>query len=83
MWLERALGRRVTPLLAGSVIGLVGWRHAFEIFGCLGVVWAVVFYRWFRDNPSRQSRSMNAAERELLRDIEPPATTDARHGDRW
>jgi ACS family glucarate transporter-like MFS transporter len=29
----------------------VGWRHAFQIFGGLGVIWAVLFYRWYRNNP--------------------------------
>jgi MFS transporter, ACS family, glucarate transporter len=72
VWLSARWGGAITPLLAIAVIELVGWRHAFEIFGSLGVVWALVFYRWFRDNPLENSR-MNAAERELLKDIEPPA----------
>ena len=42
-----------------SVLG--SWRRAFEIFGVLGVVWAVVFCRWFRDNP-RDHPSVNEAE---------------------
>jgi MFS transporter, ACS family, glucarate transporter len=72
VWLSARWGGAVTPLLAGAVIAFAGWRHAFEIFGSLGVIWAVVFYRWFRDNPLENS-AMNAAERQLLSDIEPPA----------
>jgi MFS family permease len=72
VWLSARWGGAVTPLLAGAVIALAGWRHAFEIFGSLGVIWAVVFYRWFRDNPLENS-AMNSAERQLLSDIEPPA----------
>jgi MFS transporter, ACS family, glucarate transporter len=72
VWMSARWGGAVTPLLAGAVIALAGWRHAFEIFGCLGVIWAAVFYRWFRDNPLQNS-AMNDAERQLLRDIEPPA----------
>jgi MFS family permease len=72
VWLSARWGGAITPLLAGAVIALVGWRHAFELFGCLGVIWAVVFYRWFRDNPLENPK-MNDAERVLLRDIEPPA----------
>ncbi len=72
VWLSARWGGALTPPLAAAVIGLVGWRHAFEIFGCLGIIWAVIFYRWFRDNPLENPK-MNAAERELLRDIEPPA----------
>jgi MFS transporter, ACS family, glucarate transporter len=72
VWMSARWGGAVTPLLAGAVIALAGWRHAFEIFGCLGLIWAVIFYRWFRDNPLENS-AMNMAERQLLSDIEPPA----------
>lgn len=71
VWLSARWGGAVTPLLAAAVIGFAGWRRAFELFGCFGVVWAMFFYRWFRDNPLDNSK-MNAAERDLLRDIEPP-----------
>jgi predicted MFS family arabinose efflux permease len=55
----------------------VGWRHSFQIFGGLGVVWAVAFYRWYRNNPLDNPR-LNAAERELVR----TASANARpHGD--
>jgi ACS family glucarate transporter-like MFS transporter len=66
MWLSARWGGAFTPPLVALVMGLVGWRHAFEIFGCLGVVWAVVFYRWYRDDPL-QNPKLNAAERELVR----------------
>ena len=71
VWLSARWGGALTPILAGSVIAYFGWRHAFEIFGCLGVVWAIVFYRWYRDNPFDKPE-MNEAERALMRDIEPP-----------
>jgi ACS family glucarate transporter-like MFS transporter len=73
MWLSARWGGAFTPLLVALVMGWVspddrpehGWRHSFEIFGCIGVVWAFVFYRWFRDNPFDKPK-MNAAERELI-----------------
>lgn len=71
VWLSARWGGAITPLVAGALIGLAGWRHAFMIFGCIGVVWALAFYRWFRNNPLENPR-MNDAERALLRDIEPP-----------
>ena len=55
----------------------MGWRHTFEIFGGLGVIWAVLFYRWYRNNPLDNPK-LNAAERELVR----TASANARpHGD--
>jgi nitrate/nitrite transporter NarK len=35
------------------------------LFGSLGVVWAFLFYNWFRDRP-RDHPDVNAAEKELL-----------------
>ena len=66
MWLSARWGGAFTPPLVTWVVRSVGWRHAFEIFGCLGLVWAVVFWYWFRDNPSDNPR-LNNAERELLK----------------
>ena len=57
-------------------MGVVGWRNAFAIFGCLGVVWAVAFYFWYRDDP-RQNPKVNQAERDLIARTAPPA---AGHG---
>jgi MFS transporter, ACS family, glucarate transporter len=66
LWLSARWGGAFTPPLALLVIHYVGWRHAFEVFAVLGVVWGVLFYRWFRDDPADNPK-MNAAELELLR----------------
>jgi MFS transporter, ACS family, glucarate transporter len=71
MWLSARWGGAFTPPLVALVMNLVGWRHSFEIFGCLGVVWAVVFYFWYRDDP-RQHPKVNQAERDLLTRTVPP-----------
>jgi MFS family permease len=66
MWLSARWGGAFTPPLVVWVVGYVGWRHAFPIFGSLGLVWAVAFWAWFRDEPA-QNPKLNMAERELLR----------------
>jgi MFS family permease len=66
MWLSARWGGAFTPLIASPVIVWLGWRHAFEVFGGIGVIWAVAFAKWFRDNPLDHPK-MNHAERELLR----------------
>jgi MFS family permease len=76
-WLSARWGGAFTPPLVALVMSLVGWRHAFEIFGCLGVVWAFVFYRWYRNNPL-ENPALNDGERELLRESSKSA---AGHGD--
>jgi MFS family permease len=76
-WLAARWGGAFTPPLVLWVMNYVGWRHAFEIFGGLGVIWAVVFYRWYRNDPL-ENPSLNDGERELLRHSAANATG---HGD--
>jgi MFS family permease len=66
LWMSARWGGAFSPLLVTPVILWVGWRRAFVIFGCIGLVWAVVFYRWFRDNPMDHPK-LNEAERDMLR----------------
>jgi MFS transporter, ACS family, glucarate transporter len=65
LWLAARWGGAFTPLLVAYVLDYMTWRRAFELFGLLGVVWAIAFYRWFRDDP-RTHPSVNAAEQALL-----------------
>jgi len=65
MWLSARWGGALTPLVVVWVLQFVSWRWAFGMFGTLGVVWAVVFYRWFRDDP-REHPSMTPEELALL-----------------
>ncbi|HEY2011938.1 MAG TPA: MFS transporter [Bryobacteraceae bacterium] len=66
MWLSARWGGAFTPWLVVPVIGFMGWRYSFGIFGCLGALWAIVFYFWYRDDPLKNPK-LNAAERQLLR----------------
>jgi MFS family permease len=76
MWLSARWGGAFTPLLVAVILNHLSWRRAFEVFGAVGVVWAVFFYRWYRDNP-REHPSLNEAEKKLL----PPAeSVIASHG---
>ncbi|MBI3681446.1 MAG: MFS transporter [Acidobacteria bacterium] len=66
MWTFARWGGAFTPPLVIVVLGFMNWRQAFALFGGLGVIWAVWFYKWFRDNPLEHP-SVNAAERDLLK----------------
>jgi ACS family glucarate transporter-like MFS transporter len=72
LWLAARWGGAFTPLLVAWVLDFISWRRAFELFGVLGVIWAVVFYFWFRDDP-RTHPSLNTAEIALL----PPVSESA------
>ena len=65
VWLATRVSGAFTPLLVATLIGVFGWRHTFEVFGLLGVVWAIFFYRWYRDAPA-DHRAVNQAELALL-----------------
>jgi MFS transporter, ACS family, glucarate transporter len=69
MWLSARWGGAFTPLLVVWVFSLMSWRRAFEVFGAIGIIWAIIFYRWFRDNP-RDHKSVNSAEFELLKEAQ-------------
>lgn len=65
MWTFARWGGAFTPLLVLFVFKYMNWRQAFYLFGALGVIWAVAFYWWYRDNP-RDHKSVNEAELALL-----------------
>jgi MFS family permease len=77
MWLSARWGGAFTPPLVAWVMMMIGWRHAFEVFGCIGLVWAFWFYRWYRNDP-RDNPKLNQAERDLLRQS---AALAESHGD--
>ena len=77
MWMSARWGGAFTPVLVFWVLQFVSWRRAFEIFGGLGVLWAIWFYWWYRDNP-RHNKKINEAELALLEGSEQLASG---HGD--
>jgi ACS family glucarate transporter-like MFS transporter len=69
MWMGARWGGAFTPLLVVIVMYFVRWQVAFQIFAVLGLLWAVIFWLWFRDQP-RDHKSVNAAELALLQENE-------------
>jgi ACS family glucarate transporter-like MFS transporter len=55
----------LTPLLVTALLAYVDWRTLFVLFGSLGFVWAIAWYRWFRDSP-RLHPAVGAGERQLI-----------------
>ncbi len=76
MWMSARWGGAFTPPLAAAVITWVGWRHAFEVFAGLGLIWALAFFLWYRDNPLDNPK-LNQAERDLLRSSYKPSDHSA------
>lgn len=55
----------LTPMIALALVHWIGWRSVFVLFGVPGIVWAMVWFGWFRDEPE-QHRSVNAQELETI-----------------
>jgi MFS family permease len=61
----------------GELLPVVQWRHAFWLFGAVGLAWCAAFSIWFRDTPG-QKASVNDAERELIRQGQLPDVDHSR-----
>ncbi|HKV42421.1 MAG TPA: MFS transporter [Blastocatellia bacterium] len=61
-----AAGAAISTPLVFKLVQWQGWRPAFGEFGLIGVLWALLWYWWFRDRPEEHA-SVNAAELELIR----------------
>ncbi len=67
MWMAARWGGAFTPALVYLFMRYMGWREAFMVFGSVGVVWALFFYRWYRDHP-KDHPSVNDAELAIIGD---------------
>jgi MFS family permease len=72
------IGGGVAPLLVVPIQMRYGWRASFYVFGLLGMIWAAVWYVWFRDSPAEKP-GVSPAELEEIGGL-PPA---AAHGFPW
>ncbi len=50
------LGAAFALPLVGWMITGFGWRRTFFVLGIVGVLWAVVWFFWFRDTPEEHNR---------------------------
>ncbi len=69
------IGAVVSPFVAAEVIEFAGWRWMFVMFALVGVLWAVGFWWWFRDDPADHP-AVNAAELAGIHAEAPPADPD-------
>lgn len=69
-------GGAVAPwLTAYLILHLAGWRPVFIAFAVVGVIWAVLFWIWFRNTPTTHPLC-NQAENQLIEESRPPSVTD-------
>ena len=85
VWAASRLGGALTPFVVIPVMMTVGWRVAFYLLGALGVVWAVVWYGWYRGDPPPthpyREGSGHTQSRETAEEVTIPLPTG--RGRRW
>ncbi len=64
------LGGALTAPLALVLVRAWGWRLAFVAFGAIGIVWALIWYRRYRDRPEEHP-DVDAAELSWIRQDHP------------
>lgn len=52
IWAASRFGGALTPFVVIPVLLTFGWRVAFYILGVLGIIWVIIWYLWYRDNPA-------------------------------
>ena len=70
-----SVGGAAGAALAGWLVAEFGWRWMFVFYSLPGLIWAVLFWKWFRNAPHEHS-GVNLSERQLIeadRVDEPPA----------
>ncbi len=61
VWAASRMGGALTPFVVIPVMIWVGWRAAFYLLGALGVIWAFVWYWYYRDQ-TESSASQSSDE---------------------
>ena len=76
------LGAALTPPIVVFLIASYGWRTTFVIFGALGLVWAAVWFWWYRDTPAEHG-AVNKAELDLIHAALSGARSRTTHSVPW
>ncbi len=79
VWMASRVGGAISPLLVVPIQQHFGWRASFWVFGILGVSWAVVWYRWYRDHPSENP----GVSKQEMEEIGAAAAAPAHRGIPW
>jgi len=61
VWAASRLGGALTPFVVIPVMLWVGWRAAFYLLGALGIVWAIVWWMYYRE-PSQTNMTSQSCK---------------------
>jgi len=61
------LGGAIAPVLVVTLITAYSWRAPFLLFAAVGIVWALLWYRFYRNTPAEHPQA-NEGERRRIAD---------------
>jgi MFS transporter, ACS family, glucarate transporter len=59
------IGAALTLPAVAWMVSRFGWRLSFVILGVVGIIWAIFWFMWFRNDPEDHPR-ISAAEKKLI-----------------
>lgn len=62
MWLAARWAGAFTPFVVAILFRYLNWRQTFTALGILGLIWAVLFFRWSRRHGNTPGNFPHAAE---------------------
>jgi MFS family permease len=79
VWACSRLGGALAPLVLVPLEVVCGWRAVFWALAAVGLLWAIVWRRWYRDNPADQP----GITQKELDEIGPASHAGAHAGAPW
>lgn len=58
-------GSALAPFIVLTIATAYGWRTSFFVNGAIGLIWVLVCYFWFRNNPG-EMKHISAEEKEFI-----------------
>ena len=63
VWAASRMGGALTPFVVIPVMVTMGWRSAFYLLGALGIIWAVVWWLFYRDKGPQTGNEFHGNQR--------------------
>ncbi len=83
IWMSSRMGGALAPLVVLKLFSSLGrWPATFWTLASLGLVWALVFWPWFRDRPG-DMRGVSGVERKKIEAGREDHQRTAHHGMPW
>lgn len=60
VWAASRMGGALTPFVVIPMMVWVGWRSAFYLLGAVGIVWAIVWWLYYRENIQSSQSSISS-----------------------